>query len=274
MRKPKRMTHSTNTIEIIKFMKDLASEAGAIVASYFQGCFTVQSKDEAPNGIDIVTDADKASEHFIMDQIRKSFPAHDILTEETKTEITGSKFLWVVDPLDGTVNFSHSYPHFGISIGFMEDNIIKAGVVFDPMRQEMFWAYRSGGAFLNEAAISVTQTDNLYRCIVGTGFPYDKAKSPINNIKEFCQVIPKVQGVRRSGSAALDLAWVACGRLDGFWELKLKPWDFMAGTILAHEAGGKATDRYGSSIELWSPSIVATNTFIHDDLLRILTPDD
>ncbi len=274
MTKPNPMTLSTDPTEIMKFMKDLASEAGAIVASYFQGCFEVQSKDEAPNGIDIVTDADKASERFIMDQIRKSFPTHDILTEETETEITGSKFLWIVDPLDGTVNFSHSYPHFGVSIGFMEDNIIKAGVVFDPIRQEMFWAYRCGGAFLNEDAIRVTQSDNLYRSIVGTGFPYDKAKSTVNNIKEFCQVTPKVQGVRRSGSAALDLAWVACGRLDGFWELKLKPWDFMAGTILAQEAGGKVTDRYGGSMELWSPSIVATNTFIHDDLLRILTLGD
>lgn len=274
MRKPNPMTLSTDPTEIMKFMKDLASEAGVIVASYFQGCFEVQSKDEAPNGIDIVTDADKASERFIMDKIRKSFPTHDILTEETETEITGSKFLWIVDPLDGTVNFSHSYPHFGVSIGFMEDNIIKAGVVFDPIRQEMFWAYRCGGAFLNEDAIRVTQSDNLYRSIVGTGFPYDKAKSTVNNIKEFCQVTPKVQGVRRSGSAALDLAWVACGRLDGFWELKLKPWDFMAGTILAQEAGGKVTDRYGGSMELRSPSIVATNTFIHDDLLRILTLDD
>lgn len=255
-------------------MKDLASEAGAIVASYFQGRFEVQSKDDAPDGIDIVTDADKASEHFIMDQIRKSFPIHDILTEETQTKITGSRFFWIVDPLDGTVNFSHSYPHFGVSIGFMEDNIIKAGVVFDPMRQEMFCAYRDGGTYLNENRVIVTKCDNLYRCIVGTGFPYDKAKSTVNNLKEFRQVTLGVQGVRRSGSAALDLAWVACGRLDGFWELKLKPWDFIAGTLLVQEAGGKVTDRYGGSMELWSPSIVATNTFIHGDLLRILASAD
>jgi len=258
-------------MRLMEFMKELASDAGAVVASYFQGRFEIESKDSAPNGTDIVTDADKASERFIMDQIRKSFPSHDILTEETKTKSTGSRSLWIIDPLDGTVNFAHSYPHFGVSIGFMEDNIIKAGAVFDPIRQEMFWAYRGGGAFLNGDAIHVTQSDNLYRSIIGTGFPYDKAKSTVNNIKEFCQVIPRVQGVRRSGSAALDLAWVACGRLDGFWELKLKPWDFAAGTILVQEAGGKVTDRHGSAMEIRSPSIVATNTFIHDELLRILS---
>ncbi|MGC8602330.1 MAG: inositol monophosphatase family protein [Desulfomonilaceae bacterium] len=268
------MNSSLDISKILEFMKDLASDAGAIVASYFQGCFKIESKGDAPNGIDIVTDADKASESFIMDQVQKAFPSHDILTEETQTENTGSRFLWIIDPLDGTVNFAHSYPHFGVSIGFMEDNIIKAGVVFDPIRQEMFWASEGNGAFLNGAPAHVTHRDNLYRCVLGTGFPYDKAKSRINNLKEFSQITLRVQGVRRAGSAALDLAWVACGRLDGFWELKLKPWDFAAGLILAQEAGGKVTDRHGAPMRIWSPSIVVTNNLVHDELIKILSLTD
>ncbi|MCL5124094.1 MAG: inositol monophosphatase [Deltaproteobacteria bacterium] len=259
---------------ILEFMKDLASDAGSIITSYFRGHFNVESKGDGPDSIDIVTDADKASERFIMDQVRKAFPSHDILTEETKTEITGSRFLWIIDPLDGTVNFAHSYPQFAVSIGWMENNVIRAGVVFDPIREEMFWASQGDGAFLNGTRICVTQRTNLNRCVIGTGFPYDKANSSINNLKEFCDVTLRVQGVRRAGSAALDLAWVACGRLDGFWELKLKPWDFAAGIILVQEATGRVTDRRGAPMELWTPSIVATNTLIHDELLRTLARMD
>jgi myo-inositol-1(or 4)-monophosphatase len=256
---------------MVEFMKELASEAGAIVASYFEGQFKVESKDSAPSGIDIVTDADKASERFIMDQIGKNFPTHDILTEETPTESTGAKYLWIVDPLDGTVNFAHSYPHFGISIALMEDNEIIAGVIFDPVRQEMFWASKGSGAFLNRARIHVSENERLFACILGTGFPYDKAESRVNNLEEFCTVTPLAQGVRRSGSAALDLAWVACGRLDGFWELKLKPWDFSAGIVLVKEARGKVTDRHGGAMGLSSQSILATNFLIHDNLIEILS---
>ncbi|MGC8658184.1 MAG: inositol monophosphatase family protein [Desulfomonilaceae bacterium] len=264
----------TETSKIIEFMKDLASDAGSILSSYFRGNFNIESKGDDPDSIDIVTDADKASERFIMDQIRKTFPAHDILTEETKTETTGSKFLWVIDPLDGTVNFAHAYPQFAVSIALMENNVIKAGVVFDPVRDEMFWASQGEGAFLNGTRIFVTRRKDLNRCVVGTGFPYDKVNSTINNLKEFCNITIKVQGIRRAGSAALDLAWVACGRLDGFWELKLKPWDFAAGTLLVQEATGTVTDRQGGPMELWSPSIVATNTLIHEELLRILALAD
>ncbi|MCX5872109.1 MAG: inositol monophosphatase family protein [Deltaproteobacteria bacterium] len=267
------MKSSIDSESVLPFMKELASDAGTIVMSYFQGQFDIESKDGAPNGIDIVTDADKASERFIMDQIRKSFPSHDILTEESTIESTGSRFLWIIDPLDGTVNFAHSYPHFCVSIGFMEENVIKAGVVFDPIRQEMFWA-SSDGAFLNGHRAYVTRNDNMFRCVLGTGFPYDKARSTVNNLKEFHEVIPRVQGIRRSGSAALDLAWVACGRLDGFWELKLKPWDFTAGILLIEQAGGRVTDRYGLGMETWSQSIVATNSLIHDELVHVLSLTD
>jgi myo-inositol-1(or 4)-monophosphatase len=265
------MDSSIKPKEILEFTKELASEAGSIIISYFQGRFGVESKDSAPNGIDIVTDADKESERFILSQIRKSFPSHDIMTEETSLERSGSRFLWVVDPLDGTVNFSHSYPQFCVSIALMEHGAIKLGVVFDPVRQEMFWASDGEGAYLSGSPVRVTQSDNLYRCIVGTGFPYDKARSMTNNLREFCAVTLKTQGIRRSGSAALDLAWVACGRLDGFWELKLKPWDFTAGMLLVQEAGGKVTNRRGRKMKISSQSIVATNSFIHSELLDILS---
>ncbi len=264
------MNSNINPTEILEFTKELASEAGKIIISYFQGRFGIESKDSAPNGIDIVTDADKASERFILSQIRKSFPSHDIMTEETSLDRSGSRFLWIVDPLDGTVNFAHSYPQFCVSIALMEQEAIRLGVVFDPVRQEMFWASDGEGAFLNGSAIRVTQSDNLYRCIVGTGFPYDKARSMTNNLREFCAVTLKTQGIRRSGSAALDLAWVTCGRLDGFWELKLKPWDFAAGMLLVREAGGTVTNRRGRKMKISSQSIVATNSFIHDELLNIL----
>ncbi|MFH0957402.1 MAG: inositol monophosphatase family protein [Pseudomonadota bacterium] len=264
------MTISLEPEVIVGFMKELASKAGAIVASYFKGRFNVESKESVASGIDIVTDADRASEKFIMDRIAEKFPSHDILTEETRTEITGSKYLWIVDPLDGTVNFAHSYPQFGISIALMQDGDIIAGVIFDPVRNEMFWAYKGGGAFLNGTPIKVTENVELLKCILGTGFPYDKAESSVNNLKEFCKVTLLAQGVRRSGSAALDLAWVACGRLDGFWELKLKPWDFSAGIVIVEEAFGKVTDRHGKAMGLWAQSIVATNSLIHDKLIKIL----
>jgi len=265
------MTTSVDPKVIVEFIKELASDAGAIVASYFQGRFKIESKGSDPNGIDIVTDADRASERFIMGQIGENFPYHDILTEETRTKSTGSKYLWIIDPLDGTVNFAHSYPQFGISIALMEDSEIIAGVIFDPIRQEKFWASKGGGAFLNGARIHVSDNSELFKCILGTGFPYDKAESHVNNLKEFCKVIVLAQGIRRSGSAALDLAWVACGRLDGFWELKLKPWDFSAGIVIVEEAKGKVTDRNGEAMSLWGQSIVATNTLIHDKLIDILS---
>lgn len=268
------MNESVDPEAIVEFMKELAAGAGKIVSSYFQGRFNVESKDSSPSGIDIVTDADKASEKFIMDLIGKTFPSHDILTEETETRKTGSEYLWIIDPLDGTVNFSHSYPQFGVSIALKRGSDILAGVVFDPIRKEMFWAARGTGAFLNGARIHVTQTGQLLRCILGTGFPYDKAQSDVNNLREFCKVILLVQGMRRSGSAALDLAWVACGRLDGFWELKLKPWDFAAGIVLVEEAGGTVSEIHGRVMDLWDQSIVATNSLIHGRLIEILSSVD
>jgi myo-inositol-1(or 4)-monophosphatase len=256
---------------VMSFLDDLTKKAGREILSYFQGEFRIDKKDHRMGGIDIVTDADRASEDLIMQAIRREFPDHDILTEETVTERTGSRWLWVVDPLDGTVNFSHGYPMFSVSIALMNESEIIAGTVYDPVHKESFSAFKGGGSFLNGNCVQVSAARSLDRSVVATGFPYDKAFSEVNNIAEFTRVVMKVQGIRREGSAALDLAYVACGRLDGFWELKLKPWDMAAGMLLVSEAGGRVTDRTGRPTDVKTSSIVATNGFIHDFLVDVLS---
>lgn len=264
------MTELNNPREIVRFMTRVGERAGKIVMSYYRDGFRVQGKGPYEDGIDIVTDADKASEAFIMGEIIREFSGHDILTEETITETTGSEWMWIVDPLDGTVNFSHGYPAFCISLGLMKNRDLIAGVVHDPLRLETFSAVRGGGAFLNSEPSTVSRADNLSRSIIATGFPYDRAHSPVNNVAEFNRVVTKVQGMRRGGSAALDLSYVACGRLDGFWELKLKPWDMAAGMLLVQEAGGIVTDRHGKATDVYTNSIVATNGRLHEILLGLL----
>jgi myo-inositol-1(or 4)-monophosphatase len=264
------MTESINPKDVLPFLVQVAERAGKIIMSYHNDGFRVHGKGSQKDGIDIVTDADKASEDFIMNEIGRKFPGHDILTEETLTETTGSRWLWVVDPLDGTVNFSHGYPAFCISMALVEDRELIAGVVHDPMRLETFSAARGGGAFLKSKPIEVSKADSLSRSIVATGFPYDRASSPVNNVAEFSRVVTKVQGMRRGGSAALDLSYVACGRLDGFWELKLKPWDMAAGMLLVKEAGGVITDRHSAPTDIYTNSILATNGRLHEILLGLL----
>ncbi len=256
--------------ELRKFILDLAETSGKILMSHFNSDLTIESKDDRIGGIDIVTNADMSSEKAIITEIKRRFPDHDILAEETADKTKGSQSLWIIDPLDGTVNFAHGYPHFAISIAFLEKGIIQAGVVCDPLKKETYLAIKGMGAFLNGSPIVVSRASVLNRSIVGTGFPYDKAFSSENNLTEFSRVLLKVQGMRRLGSAALDLAYVACGRLDGFWELKLKPWDIAAGILLVEEAGGLVTDRHGETMVLDSPSILATNGLIHQEMIKAL----
>jgi myo-inositol-1(or 4)-monophosphatase len=257
--------------DIVPFLEDVTDRAGQAIMSYYQGNFRIDLKDTRPGGIDIVTDADRASEEIIMGAIRREFPDHDILTEETRTDDTGSQWLWLVDPLDGTVNFAHGIPIFSVSIALMNNGTLLAGMVYDPTRAEKYRAVRNEGAYLNGNPIRVSQADRLTRSIVATGFPYDRAYSPINNVAEFSRVVTRVGGIRRGGSAAIDLAYVSCGRLDGFWELKLKPWDMAAGMLLVKEAGGRITDRNGQPTDVYTDSIVATNGIVHDALVDILS---
>jgi myo-inositol-1(or 4)-monophosphatase len=257
--------------DVVPFLEDVAEKAGQAIMSYFRGNFQIDMKDTRPGGIDIVTDADRASEDIILEAIRRDFPDHDILTEETRTDKTGSSCLWLVDPLDGTVNFAHGIPIFSVSIALMADGILSAGIVYDPTRRERFRAFRNEGAYLNGDLIRVSRADRLDKSIIATGFPYDRAYSPINNVAEFSKVVTRVAGIRRGGSAAIDLAYVSCGRLDGFWELKLNPWDMAAGMLLVEEAGGLVTDRVGRPTDVYTDSIVATNGIVHDLLVDILS---
>jgi myo-inositol-1(or 4)-monophosphatase len=256
--------------DVLPFLSEVTEAAGKVLLGYFNGSFRIDRKNPFEGSIDIVTDADRASEELILQAITKRFPQHDILTEETPTDVKGSRWLWVVDPLDGTVNFSHGFPVFSISIALMDNGSLVAGMVYDPLRDERFSAVRGRGAFLNGDALRVSATDRLDRTILGTGFPYDKAISDDNNLAEFSHVLLRVQGMRRAGSAALDLAYVSAGRLDGFWEIKLKPWDMAAGMLLVSEAGGRVTDRAGNSTDVYTHTVVASNGLIHDRLLDLL----
>ena len=267
------MTYEAGSKDFLEFITQLTERAGKVILAYSKGNLGVNLKDPRPGAIDIVTDADRASEDLIIEAINREFPEHDILTEERSIELKGSRWLWVVDPLDGTVNFAHGYPMFSVSIALMDNGVLVAGMVYDPLKKERFYAIRSGGAFLNDYPISVSRAARLQESIVSTGFPYDKAYSQVNNIAEFSRVLLRVQGVRRCGSAALDLAYVSCGRLDGFWEQKLKPWDMAAGMLLAQEAGGRVTDKFGNQTDVHTDFVVVTNGIIHDVLLEALKSD-
>jgi myo-inositol-1(or 4)-monophosphatase len=256
--------------KLLKFLEKTTCRAGSIILGYYNGKFEIDKKDLRPEGIDIVTDADRASESFILNAIKDEFPGHDILTEESQTEIGGSSSLWLVDPLDGTVNFAHGFPHFSVSIALMDHGNLLAGAVYDPLRGEFFCALKGCGSWLNQKAIYTSESMGFRSSLLGTGFPYDIAYSEDNNVREFSRMATKVQGIRRAGSAALDLAYVACGRLDGFWELKLKPWDQGAGMLLVEEAGGKITDRFGKPVDPFSNTVVATNGLIHDQVVQVL----
>ncbi len=209
----------------------------------------------------LVTQADLEAEQIITDSIRSEFPDHKFLLEEGQsTGSSGDEHLWIVDPLDATNNFAHGIPHFCVSIAYAIKGEIQAGVVFDPTRNELFHAIKGGGAFLNDKPIHVTSTTRLEECIVGTGFYYDRGammKKTLDSIHELFS--RNVRGIRRMGSAAIDLSWVACGRFDAFFEYKLEPWDYAAGKLLIEEAGGKCTDRTGNALEIDSRSVIVSN---------------
>ncbi len=257
---------------VLDFMAQITREAGQTLLSFFNGSFRIDLKNTGQSSIDIVTDADRASEEIILAAIRRQFPHHDVVSEERAPELMGSRWKWFVDPLDGTVNFAHGFPMFCVSIAVAQDDRPAAGMIYDPLREECFSAARGGGASLNGQPIRVSRAARLIQSMVATGFPYDRATSPENNVAEFSRVITQVQGIRRGGSAAMDLAYVSCGRLDGFWELKLKPWDMAAGMLLVEEAGGLVSDRWRKPTDVYTKSIVATNGLIHDSLIDLISP--
>ena len=245
-------------------LEHIAREAGTLLMSYFDRHIKIEYKGE----VDLVTAADRASEKLIVERLKEKWPEHGIVGEEGTRSHTGAEFRWFVDPLDGTTNFAHGYPVFCVSIALArQDDELEVGVLYDPTRDEMFSAERGSGATLNGRAIDVSQTTRLAEAILGTGFPSHKRhKNP--NIYFYHQITLRSHGVRRAGSAALDLANVAAGRYDGFWEFNLNPWDTAAGVLIVQEAGGKVTRFDGTPFRLDSREVLASNGLIHDEVVE------
>src|SRR5579859_4139082 len=248
-------------------MSAIAREAGSLLLEYFHQGLKIEYKGEA----DLVTAADRASETLIRERVAKQFPSHDVLGEEQGLNDRGSEYRWYVDPLDGTTNFAHGYPVFCVSMALEhrsgEEGSRIAGVVYDPTRDELFVAEKGKGAQLNGNPIHVSKAAQLKECLLATGFPSQKRhKNP--NIHFYHQITLHTHGVRRAGSAALDLCNVACGRFDGFWEFNLNPWDTAAGVLIVEEAGGKVSRFDGSAFTLDSRETLATNGLVHDALVH------
>lgn len=233
-----------------------AQIAGKILAEKFHQPRTVEWK----GGIDLVTDADKASEQAILDVLHRAFPNHSILAEESGSLHRESEFRWLVDPLDGTSNYAHGVPHFSVSIAVEGPQGLLVGLVLDCMRQELFLARKGQGATLNGRPISVSSTASLKAALLCTGFPYDVHQRPEASVGLFSRFITQAQGIRRFGSAALDLAYVASGRFDGYFEFGLKPWDVAAGALLVEEAGGKLSSILGGPLQLEKGDVVASGS--------------
>ncbi|MBO0350766.1 inositol monophosphatase [Phormidium pseudopriestleyi FRX01] len=263
------MTHTPKQLQIfLDIATEAALDAGAIVQSYWGNLNAIEEKGRPG---DLVTAADKASEKAILEVLRRHVPEHGILAEESgKLGDSTSQYLWAIDPLDGTTNFAHQYPPFGVSIGLLIDGIPQVGVVFDPFHNELFRAATGLGATRNRQPIRVSQTAELRSSLLVTGFAYDRRETPDNNYAEFCHLTHLTQGVRRSGSASIDLCYVSCGRLDGYWERGLSPWDLAAGVVILSEAGGKITAYDGSPWKIESGRILATNGKLHESLSQEL----
>jgi myo-inositol-1(or 4)-monophosphatase len=255
------------TSEYIKFAAAIAHEAGDLLKKELPKEHRIDFKGE----INIVTEVDRMSEEWLVRRIRQHFPYHDIMTEESAGFQCGSSYRWIIDPLDGTTNYAHGYPVFCVSVALEIAGEISCGAIYNPMAEEMFTAKKQGGAFLNGELLSVSNTNELSRSLLATGFPYDMRESEDNNINYFIGMALQAQAIRRAGSAALDLAYVAAGRFDGFWELKLKPWDTAAGWLMVREAGGGVSDLDGHDYSFASPHIVAANKNIHGKMIAALS---
>ncbi len=220
--------------------------------------------------LDLVTEADHEAEAAAIGILSRAFPDHAILSEEGGGVERRSAHRWIIDPLDGTTNFAHAYPHCCVSIGYEYRGRVELGVIFDALRGELFMARRGGGATLNRRPIAVSRAATLDTALLATGFPYDRSSRRRFYLTFWEAMMTRVHGVRRTGSAALDLAWVACGRMDGFWEFGLKPWDVAAGSLIVQEAGGKVTNMDGTRLGLTGGRILATNGRLHKELTEVI----
>jgi myo-inositol-1(or 4)-monophosphatase len=257
------MPSQPQNFEFVAQMSEIAREAGSLLMEFFQRHVKIEYKGDA----DLVTEADRTSEKLILERIRKQWPSHDVIGEEGARVETGGDYRWYVDPLDGTTNFAHGFPVFCVSLGLAYQGQRKAAVVYDPTRDELFAAERGKGAVLNGETIAVSKTPKLQQSLVATGFPSHKRhKNP--NIYFYHQLTLRSHGVRRAGSAALDLTSVAAGRLDGFWEFNLNAWDTAAGILIVEEAGGQVSGFRGEPLAITDRDVVASNGLIHGELLH------
>ncbi|MEJ2212148.1 MAG: inositol monophosphatase family protein [Anaerolineae bacterium] len=255
--------------EVLDFARYTAREAGSLLRRYAHQRHDVRHKS---TDIDLVTEADVASERLIVAAIRERFPGHTILAEEgegdTQKLIAGAETLWLVDPLDGTVNYAHGFPMWAVSLALAQRGQVVVAVTYSPLHDEMFWAERGQGAWLNGARVRTSSAGRLRDALLATGFAYRRATLKDNNLAEFNAMMPRVQGLRRAGAAVLDMALLACGRLDAYWEMHLQPWDWAAGWLLVKEAGGVVTDLHGEPWSLDKDNIAASNgPALHQRLL-------
>ncbi len=254
---------------MLNFAIQTARDAGRLLAERLGRTLQISNKGD----IDLVTESDLASEKLIIERIRSHYPRHAILAEESGDVImvgaAQSEWKWIIDPLDGTTNYSHGYPCFCVSIALERAGKVELGVVYDPLREEMFAAERGQGATLNERPIGVSEVDQLNQAMLCTGFPYDVRQRP-HFAHYFSSFTMEAQAIRRDGSAAIDLAYVACGRFDGFWEDGLNAWDIAAGVLLIEEAGGKVSDFQGSPLDIYTPRVLVSNGLIHEQMMRVL----
>ncbi len=246
-----------------------AAQAGGKFLQKYWGCVTnIQNKNIEG---DLVTEADRASESAVIDVIKEAFPAHKILAEESGLhEAQDTEFLWAIDPLDGTTNYAHQFPFVAVSVALLYQGFPIVGVVYNPMMNELFQASKGCGAFVNGFKLSVSNVNDLNKSLLATGFPYQRREIEDNNYREFCYMTNLSHGVRRAGAASIDLAYVAAGKLDGYWENHLQLWDVAAGVLLVQEAGGIVSSYDGGPVNFMKPQILATNGKLHSMMVQHL----
>jgi myo-inositol-1(or 4)-monophosphatase len=255
---------SARTSQFLSVALDAARGAGRLLRDELGGTRRISHKRSV---IDLVTEMDQRAERFIVERLLEAFPDHAVLAEESGATDGRSEYRWVIDPLDGTTNYAHGLPIFAVSVALERAGVVELGVAYDPSRDECFVAQRGQGATLGGEPIRVSGVDSLDRALLVTGFPYDIRTTGETNLPEYAALSVRAQAVRRLGSAVLDLCYVACGRLDGFWEQALGPWDMAAGGLIVQEAGGRVTNVRGGPWHLEGPGVLASNGLVHDEIL-------
>lgn len=261
---------ATEFQEFLTVAEKAARAAGRMLADARPDNLRVEYK----GAINLVTEMDQKCEKFIVDQLSAAFPDHAIVAEEGSAISADSEFRWYIDPLDGTTNYTHGLPIYCVSIALEQAGDLVCGAIYDPCQEEMFTAAKGGGMFLNGKQMFVSQETELLKSLLVTGFPYDIRETNEDNLNNFAAFAKRARAVRRLGSAAMDCCWTACGRFDGFWELKLSPWDLAAGVLMVREAGGRVTDLDGRPFDLHSGRILATNGKIHQQMQDVLAEMD